>query len=106
MTLPTMTTEAVMDALSNDWQPITSLIFKMQIKEMLDARFLQIRLKELERKELILVETKMGKKHYKINEPDLIVVREEYPATRVKQINSLKKVTFFMRNRLLILNGI
>jgi len=78
MTPPTMTTEAITDALSNEWQPITSLIFKMQIKEMMDARFLQIKLKELERKDIILVETKLGKNLYKLNEPDeSVVYREE-----------------------------
>jgi len=88
MTPPVMTTEALMDALSNDWQPITTLIFKMQIKEMMDARFLQIKLKELERKGLILVETKMGKKHYKVEKPDLIITHE-YLDTAVKQSDSL-----------------
>ena len=32
---------------------------------MMDARFLQIKLKELERKKLILVDIKMGKKYFK-----------------------------------------
>jgi hypothetical protein len=32
---------------------------------MMDARFLQIKLKELERKGLVMVETKMGKKQWK-----------------------------------------
>jgi len=61
MTAPVLTTEAVMEALSNNWQPITALIFKMQIKEMMDARFLQIKLKELERKGIVMVEPQMGK---------------------------------------------
>ncbi len=78
MTAPVLTTEAVMEALSNNWQPITALIFKMQIKEMMDARFLQIKLKDLERKELILVETKLGKKHFRLNESvDMVVDVEE-----------------------------
>ena len=63
--LPIITTEKIVDALSEDWQPITALIFKMKIKDMMDARFLQIKLKELERKGLVMVETKMGKKHWK-----------------------------------------
>ena len=63
--LPIITTEKIIDALSKDWQPITALIFKMKIKDMMDARFLQIKLKELERKGLVMVETKMGKKHWK-----------------------------------------
>ena len=77
MVPPILTTEALINALSMDWQPITALIFKMQIKEMMDARFLQIKLKDLERKKLILVETKMGKKHYKLNESDDNVDLEE-----------------------------
>ena len=63
--LPIITTKKIIDALSEDWQPITALIFKMKIKDMMDARFLQIKLKELERKGLVMVETKMGKKHWK-----------------------------------------
>ena len=30
--LPVITTEKIMEALSNDWQPITSLIFRMKVK--------------------------------------------------------------------------
>jgi len=77
MTAPVLTTEAVMEALSNNWQPITALIFKMQIKEMMDARFLQIKLKELERKGIVMVEPQMGKKHFKLNEPDDAVVNDD-----------------------------
>jgi DNA topoisomerase VI B subunit len=64
--LPIITTDKITEALSDEWQPITSLIFKMKIKDMMDARFLQIKLKELERKGLVLGETKMGKKHWKL----------------------------------------
>lgn len=64
--LPIITTDKITEALSDEWQPITSLIFKMKIKDMMDARFLQIKLKELERKGLVLAETKMGKKHWKL----------------------------------------
>ncbi|HUW90762.1 MAG TPA: hypothetical protein VMV43_09600 [Candidatus Nanopelagicaceae bacterium] len=64
--LPIITTEKISEVLSEDWQPITALIFKMKIKDMMDARFLQIKLKELERKGVVMVETKMGKKHWKL----------------------------------------
>jgi len=64
--LPIITTDKIIHALSEDWQPITALIFKMKIKDMMDARFLQIKLKELERKGLVMIETKMGKKHWKL----------------------------------------
>ena len=74
MSSPVLTTEGVIKALSNDWQPITALIYKLQIKEMMDARFLQIKLKDLERKKLILVETKNGKKHFKLSKLDDIAV--------------------------------
>ena len=76
MALPVLTTEAVMEALSIDWQPITALIFKMKIKEMMDARFLQIKLKDLIRKNIVLVETKTGKKHYKLKEPNDAVIND------------------------------
>jgi len=64
--LPIITTEKILDALSDEWQPITSLIFKMKIKEMMDARFLQIKLKELERKNSIVVSTIKSKKNWKL----------------------------------------
>lgn len=64
--LPIITTDKITEALSDEWQPITSLIFNMKIKDMMDARFLQIKLKELERKGLVLAESKMGKKHWKL----------------------------------------
>jgi DNA topoisomerase VI B subunit len=64
--LPIITTDKIMKFLSDEWQPITSLIFKMKIKDMMDARFLQLKLKELERKGIITVEIRKGKKHWKL----------------------------------------
>ena len=66
--LPIITTDKILKFLSNEWQPITSLIFKMKIKDMMDARFLQLKLKELERKGIIIVEIRKGKKHWKLTE--------------------------------------
>ena len=63
--LPVITSERIIKALSDEWQTIKHLIFKLKIKDMMDARFLQIKLKELERKKLILVDIKMGKKYFK-----------------------------------------
>jgi len=64
--LPIITTEKIMNSLSNDWQTIKDLIWKMKIKDMMDARFLQIKLKELERKEQVIVDVKKGKKYWKL----------------------------------------
>ncbi|TFG02226.1 MAG: hypothetical protein EU539_13260, partial [Promethearchaeota archaeon] len=65
--LPIITTERILLALNKDeWQTIKHLIFKMRIKDMMDARFLQIKLKELERKGKVLMDTKKGKKHWKL----------------------------------------
>jgi DNA topoisomerase VI B subunit len=64
--VPLITTEKILDVLTSEGEPITSLIFKMKIKDMMDARFLQLKLKELERKGLIVVETKKGKKHWSL----------------------------------------
>lgn len=92
-----LTTKAIIEALSEDWQPITALIFKMQIKDMTDARFLQIKLKQLERKGFIKVESRMGKKHYKFIAPDNIVeghdVEENFDIDRYRQIKDLLKVS-------------
>ncbi len=65
-TLTAITTENIVGALSNEWQHIKDLIFKFKIKDMMDARFLQLKLKELERKGQILVDIKKGKKHWRL----------------------------------------
>ncbi len=65
--LPVLTNEAILEALDNEeWQNIQDLIFKMRIKDMLDARLLQVKLKELERKEELIVKAKKGKKFWKL----------------------------------------
>ena len=65
LTLPIITTEKILEVLTNEWQTIKHLIFKLKIKDMMDARYLQLKLKELERKTKVIVEIKMGKKHFK-----------------------------------------
>ncbi|MBY9007128.1 MAG: DNA topoisomerase VI subunit B [Candidatus Lokiarchaeota archaeon] len=65
--LPIFTTEVIMNALDNkEWQNIKHLIFKLRIKDMLDARLLQVKLKGLERIGSVLVMIKMGKHHWKL----------------------------------------
>ena len=66
LTLPIITSEKILEALTNELQTIKHLIFKLKIKDMMDARYLQLKLKELERKDKVIVEIKMGKKHFKI----------------------------------------
>jgi DNA topoisomerase VI B subunit len=65
-TLPMITTDRIVKVLSDEWQTIKHLIFKLKIKDMMDARYLQLKLKELERKEEVLVEVKMGRKQWKL----------------------------------------
>jgi DNA topoisomerase VI B subunit len=65
-TLPIITTDKILNVLSNEWQTIKHLIFKLKIKDMMDARYLQLKLKELERKGHVLVESKMGKRQWKL----------------------------------------
>ena len=64
--LPMITNANIFNALTKEWQTIKHLIFKLKIKDMMDARFLQIKLKELERKGEVLVDIKIGKKHWKL----------------------------------------
>ena len=64
--LPIVTTERILDVLSDEWQTIKHLIFKLKIQDMMDARYLQIKLKQLEREERVLVDVKMGKKSWKL----------------------------------------
>lgn len=65
-TLPMITSDRILKVLSDEWQTIKHLIFKLKIKDMMDARYLQLKLKELERKEEVLVEVKMGRKQWKL----------------------------------------
>lgn len=65
-TLPIITTDRITSVLTSEWQTIKHLIFKLKIKDMMDARYLQLKLKELERKEQVLVEVKMGRKQWKL----------------------------------------
>ncbi|MFX1395199.1 MAG: hypothetical protein ACFFAH_16770, partial [Promethearchaeota archaeon] len=64
--LPVITNTNILNVLTNEWQTIKHLIFKLKIKDMMDARFLQIKLKELERKGQVLVDIRMGKKHWRL----------------------------------------
>ncbi|MFX1390017.1 MAG: hypothetical protein ACFE9Z_08150 [Promethearchaeota archaeon] len=64
---PIITTELILDAMSKDkWLNIRHLIFKLKIKDTKDARYLQLKLKELERKGKILVDSKMGRRQWKL----------------------------------------
>jgi len=65
-TLPIITTDRILNVLTDEWQTIKHLIFKLKIKDMMDARYLQLKLKELERKEEVLVDVKMGRKQWKL----------------------------------------
>ena len=61
-----ITTNNIIKILSNNWQDIRDLIFKLRIEDLMDARFLQIKLKELERKEQVAVEIFNNKKHWRL----------------------------------------
>ncbi|MFO8019509.1 MAG: DNA topoisomerase VI subunit B [Promethearchaeia archaeon] len=65
--LPAITDEKILSVLNNEeWQTIKHLIFKLKIRDMMDARYLQIKLRELTRKGKALVDIKKGKKHWKL----------------------------------------
>ena len=62
-----LTPKLILSALSEEWQPIQSLVRKLGVRTMMAARYLQEKLKEFERKSRILVEVKHGKKYWKLN---------------------------------------
>ncbi len=65
--LPILTTEVIMNALNNnEWQNMKHLIFKLRIKDMLDARLLQVKLKELEKKGSVFGMIQKGKHFWKL----------------------------------------
>ena len=49
-----LTTEKIMKALSTEWQNVRSLILKLDINSIDDAKWLKIKLKELERKDIVI----------------------------------------------------
>ena len=59
--------ELIISALSNEWQPISSLVRKLGVKTMMDARFLRLKIKEFERKGEIEAEIMFGKKYWKLS---------------------------------------
>ncbi|MHA1191214.1 MAG: hypothetical protein ACTSP9_02815, partial [Promethearchaeota archaeon] len=65
-TLPVITTDKILATLDKEWQNITHLIFKLKIKDMMDARYLQNRLKELVRREKVEMLIIKNKKHWKL----------------------------------------
>ena len=65
-TLPIITTDKILATLNNEWQNITHLIFNLKIKDMMDARYLQNRLKELVRREKVEMLIIKNKKHWKL----------------------------------------
>ncbi len=65
-TLPVITTDKILATLNNEWQNITHLIFKLKIKDMMDARYLQNRLKELVRREKVEMSNIKNKKHWRL----------------------------------------
>ncbi len=61
-----LTTNRILEALnSSELLNMKDLIFKLKIRDMLDARFIQVKLKELERKGLVESKIKMGKKYWR-----------------------------------------
>jgi len=65
-TLPVITTDKIIATLNYEWQNITHLIFKLKIKDMMDARYLQNRLKELVRREKVEMLIIKNKKQWKL----------------------------------------
>lgn len=64
--LPIITTEKTFSILNDEWQSIKHLIFRLGISDMMDARLLQVKLKQLERENKVLVNIQSGKKYWKL----------------------------------------
>ena len=64
--LPVITSDRILSVLSGEWQNITHLIFKLKIKDMMDARYLQNRLKDLVRKNKVEMSVIKSKKHWRL----------------------------------------
>jgi len=64
--LPVITSDRILSVLSGEWQNITHLIFRLKIKDMMDARYLQNRLKDLVRKNKVEMSVIKSKKHWRL----------------------------------------
>lgn len=60
-----ITTEKILKSISTDWKNLTRIQHDLQIKDSLDIKFLNLKLKEFERKKLIKCKDISGEKHYK-----------------------------------------
>ena len=60
------TSENILSSLNDEYQSIKHLIFKLKIHEMMDARLLQKKLKQLENDGKVLVDIQGGKKFWKL----------------------------------------
>lgn len=65
-TLDVITTEKILGSLSNSWVDLSTLIIKLKIKDKLDARYLEIKLRELTRKGTVVGIKKNSKKYWRL----------------------------------------
>ncbi len=61
-----ITKENIINTLSNKWQDLDDLVSKLRMKEMLDVRFLKVKLSELVRKQEILHINRDGRDFWKL----------------------------------------
>ena len=81
-----ITTNSILNVLSDEWQTIKHLIFKLKIRDIMDARYLQLKLKDLEREGQVLVEVKMGRKHWKLNPHQKVIQSKAEILSKLKRI--------------------
>ena len=90
-----LTTKSILEVLSDEWKPISTLINKLNLTDMYDAQFLISKLKEFKRKNLILRTEYLGKKHWKLN-PEAITSEnlkaEDYSIVKSRKIEGQIKL--------------
>ena len=64
--LPILTSERIISVLNYEWQNIKNLISKLKIKDIDDARYLKLKLKELERKNKLKFKEISGISHWRL----------------------------------------
>jgi len=63
-----ITPEKILKVLSDEWQSLDTIILKLKIRENMDALFVQVKLKLLERQGKVLSEVILGKKYWKLHQ--------------------------------------
>lgn len=98
MDLPTITHEKILDVLTNEWQPIKSLMSKLKIKDKMAARTLEITLRDLESQKRVSRGSINRKKHWRLIISQIEMINEEIRYLK-ENLDFLNKLESLIKNK-------